>query len=52
MAGAENYFKFEVHMVIIFLQAEGASQSKSHHRLVSVYSQNVFSGSVCVVQQI
>jgi hypothetical protein len=44
MAGAfENYSKFEVSMVVRFLQAEGMSQSKIHRRLVSVYGQNVFS---------
>jgi hypothetical protein len=39
----ENYLKFEVHAVVRFLQAEGVSQGKIHHRLVSVYGQNIFS---------
>jgi hypothetical protein len=44
MAGViENYSKVEVRAVVRFLQAEGVSQSKIHHMLVSVYGQNVFS---------
>jgi transposase len=44
MAGViENYSKFEVRAVVRFLHAEGVSQSEIHHRLVSVYGQNVFS---------
>jgi hypothetical protein len=38
----ENYSKFEVFMVVRFLQAQGASQSEIHRRLVSVYGENVF----------
>jgi hypothetical protein len=37
MAGViKNYSKFEVHAVVRLLQAEGASQSEIHRRLVSV----------------
>jgi hypothetical protein len=44
MAGViENDSKLEVGAVVRFLQAEGLSESKIHHRLVSVYGQNVFS---------
>jgi hypothetical protein len=39
----ENYSKFEVCTMVRFLQEEGASQGEIHRRLVSVYSQNVFS---------
>jgi hypothetical protein len=39
----ENNSKFEVRAVVIFLQAEGVSQNKSHSKLVSVYGQKVFS---------
>jgi hypothetical protein len=54
MAGRiENYSKFEVCMVVRFLQAEGVSQSEIHRRLVSVYGQKVFrQKEVSVVQQI
>jgi hypothetical protein len=44
MASVVKYYsKFEICTVVRFLQAEGVSQSKIHHRLVSVYNQNVFS---------
>jgi hypothetical protein len=37
MAGVvDNYSKFEVRVVVRFLQAEGVSQSEIHLRLVSV----------------
>jgi hypothetical protein len=52
MAGVtENYPKLEVRAVVRFLQAEGEVQSEIRHRLVSVYGQNVFSRSFCVVKQ-
>jgi hypothetical protein len=35
----ENYSEFDVRFVVMFLQVEGMS----HHRLMSVYGQNVFS---------
>jgi hypothetical protein len=37
----ENYSKFEVCVVNIFLQAEGVSQNEIHHSLVNVYGQKV-----------
>jgi hypothetical protein len=40
---AENYSKSEVHTVVRFLQAEGASQSEIHRGLVSIYGQSFFS---------
>jgi hypothetical protein len=44
MAGVTyNYSKAEVHLEVRFLQVEGVSQGKIHHRLVSVYGLNVFS---------
>jgi hypothetical protein len=44
MAGAtENYSKPEVHTVVRFLQAQGASVSEIHRGSASVYGQNVFS---------
>jgi hypothetical protein len=44
MAGMiENYFNFEDHAVVRFLQAEGVSQNKIHSRLLSAYGQNVSS---------
>jgi hypothetical protein len=49
MAGAiENYSKFEDCALVRFLHAEGVSQI--HHRLVSVYGQNVFSQTEVSVQ--
>jgi hypothetical protein len=39
----ENYSKFWVCAVLRFLQAETVGQSKIHHRIVSVYSNNIFS---------
>jgi hypothetical protein len=42
MAGVtENYSKFEVCVVVRFLQAEGII-SEIHHNLMSVYSWNTF----------
>jgi hypothetical protein len=53
MAGViVNYSEFEFRTVVRFLHAEGLSQSEIHHRLLSVYGQRFFSGSVCTVQQI
>jgi hypothetical protein len=44
MAGViEDYSKFEVHVMVRVLQAEGTSHSKIRRRLVSVYRQKVFS---------
>jgi hypothetical protein len=38
----ENYSQLEVPAMVTFLQVEGISWSEIHHRLVSVYGQNVF----------
>jgi hypothetical protein len=45
----ENYSKFEVRAVVRFLQAAGASQSEIHRRLLSFYSQKIFSRKVVPV---
>jgi hypothetical protein len=45
----ENYSKSEVCVVVRFLHAEGVSQSEIHRRLVSVYSEEVFSRKVLSV---
>jgi hypothetical protein len=38
----ENYSKSEARVVVRYLQAEGGIQSEIHHRLMTVYNQQVF----------
>jgi hypothetical protein len=38
----ENYSKFEVHMVVRFLESEEMSQNEIYSRSVNLYNQNIF----------